>query len=139
GLAALRPADLAEPDIGGEPRHAEDAEGCRQRRLLGIELDEVLCRDRAIELPAVAAVNIVALAKTGIARAHDLPNDPTLHDGADVDRLRIGARSADAAAHIRVEREIDPAHQNPAIASRSANWRSASVSARAAPSTSLRS
>ncbi len=111
GLAALRPADLAEPDIGGEPRHAQYAERRRQRRLVGIELEEVLCRHHAIELPPVAAVNIVALAKAGIARAHDLPDDPALHDGADVDRLRIGARSADAAAHIRVEREIDAAHQ----------------------------
>ncbi len=116
GLAALRPADLAEPDIGGEPRHAQYAERRRQRRLVGIELEEVLCRHRAIELPPIAAVNIIALAKAGIARAHDLPDDPTLHDGADFDRLRVGAHPADAAAHIRIEREIDAAHQYLAIA-----------------------
>jgi hypothetical protein len=46
----------------------------------------------------------------------DLPDDPALHDRADFDRLRVGAHPADAAAHIRIEREIDTAHQYLAIA-----------------------
>src|ERR1700739_4092174 len=71
GLAALRPPDLAESNIGGKPRHAQHAERCRQRRLVGIEPEQIFCRHRAVELPPVAAVHIIALAKAGIARAQD--------------------------------------------------------------------
>src|SRR5262249_15593133 len=59
------------------------------------------------------ADNAVALAKRGIARAHDLADDPALDHGAEFDRRGIGAHAADAPAHVRVEREIDPAHQHP--------------------------
>src|SRR5208282_656061 len=55
GLAALRPADLAQSDIGREPRHAEHAERGRERRLGRIELEEGFAGNRAIELPAIAA------------------------------------------------------------------------------------
>ena len=67
GLAALRPADLAQPDIGGQPRHAEHAECGRERRLGRIELEEAFAGDRAIELPAITAQNIVALAERRVA------------------------------------------------------------------------
>src|SRR5438067_4905036 len=56
GFATLRAPDLAQSDIGGEPRHAEHAERRRQWRLVGVELDEVPCRHRAIKLPPIAAV-----------------------------------------------------------------------------------
>src|SRR6202040_2933354 len=71
GLAALRPSDLAEPDIGGEPRHAQYTERCRQRRFVRIELQQISGRHRAKGRPPGPAVNIIALAKAGIARAQD--------------------------------------------------------------------
>src|SRR5205807_137557 len=55
GLAALRLADLAQADIGGEPRHAEHAEGGGERRLPRIELEQPLPRHGAVELPAISA------------------------------------------------------------------------------------
>ena len=92
GLAALRPADLAEPDIGGKPRHAEHAERRRQRSLGRVELEQALCRHGAVELPAVTAIERNRLRESPVARAHDLPDDPALHDRTDLDRLGIGAR-----------------------------------------------
>src|SRR6516162_3670985 len=80
-LAALWLADLVEPDIGGEPRHSEHAEGRRQGCLGRIELQETLARHRAVELPARATQNIVALAKGRVARALYLADDAALHDG----------------------------------------------------------
>jgi len=82
----------------------------------GVELEQPLAGDRAVELPAVAAQNIVALAKSRIARACDLADDPAFDHRADFSRLGIGPDPADPAVHIRVEREIDPAHQHLALA-----------------------
>src|ERR1700730_500008 len=111
GLAALRPAALAQPPKGGEPRHAEDAECGGERRLARIELEQSLARDRAVELPAIAAQNVVALAKSRIARARHRADDAAFDHRADFSPLGIGPDAADPAAHIRTEREIDPAHQ----------------------------
>src|SRR5207247_5523148 len=83
GLALLRPADLAQPDIGGEPRHAEHAEGGGERALVRIELEEPLAGDRAVELPAIAAQDIVARAEGRAARAGDLADHPAFDDGTD--------------------------------------------------------
>ena len=69
----------------------------------------------SMDLDTAVQISVAALG-AGIARAHNLSDDAALHDGADVDRLRIGTRPADPAAHIRVEREIDPAHQSLAVA-----------------------
>src|SRR3984893_12391114 len=68
-LAALWPADLAEPDKGGEPGHAEDAECGGERRLARSELEHARAGNRAEELPAITAQNVVTLAKGRIARA----------------------------------------------------------------------
>jgi hypothetical protein len=89
GFAALRPTDLAEPDVSGKPRHAEDAECGRQRRGGRIELDQTLGRHRAIELPAITAENKIAFAIVWITRPHDLPDNATFDDRANLDRLGI--------------------------------------------------
>src|SRR5262249_46844949 len=78
--------------------------------------EQTLTGDRAVELPAVAAQNIVALAKGWIARADDRADHPAFHHRADFDRLGIGPDPTDASAHIGVEREIDPADQHLALA-----------------------
>src|SRR5215471_6481659 len=62
GLAALRPADIAEPDIGGEPGHAEHAERGRQRPLVWLEFDETVGRHRAVKLPSMTAPTSTGLA-----------------------------------------------------------------------------
>src|SRR5205085_3003516 len=93
-------------------RHAEDAERGRDPRFGGIELQEAVAWYRAVELPAIAAHCEVALAEARVVRPHDLPDDAALDNGADLDRLRVGALSADAAAHIGVERQIDAAQQH---------------------------
>jgi hypothetical protein len=99
----LRLADLVEPDIGGQPRHAEHAE-CGGERCGGrIELEQALAGDGAIELPAVTAQHEVTLAEGGIAGARDLADDPPFHHGTDLDRPGIRPHAADAAAHIGVE------------------------------------
>src|SRR5262249_167962 len=109
GLARLRLTDIGEADIGGHSRHAEDAERGRDRRLVRLELQEAIARNRAVELPAVAAHRVVVLAKAGMVRAHHLTDDAALDDLADLDGPGIGALSADAAAHIGIEREIKAA------------------------------
>src|SRR5215469_8493198 len=80
GLPALRPADLAEPDIGGQPRHPEHTQRGRQRRLVRIELAEAAGRHRAVELPAVTTQNIITFPEARIARAGDASDDPAFHD-----------------------------------------------------------
>jgi hypothetical protein len=112
GLAGFRLADVAEPDIGGHPRHAEHAERGGDRRLGRVELQQSAAQNRAVELPAIAAGGIVAGAEIGVVRAHHLADDATLDDLADLGGLGIGPHPADAAAHIRVEREIDAAQQD---------------------------
>ena len=88
----------------------------RQRRFGRIELDQALARNRAVKLPAMAAKDIIARLEGGVARAHDLADDPAFHDRADFDRFGIGACRTDATAHIGVERQIDAAHQDLAVA-----------------------
>jgi hypothetical protein len=51
-LARLGPADLGQPGVGGEPRHAEHAERGRDRRLAGVELAQPLRGLQAVLLPA---------------------------------------------------------------------------------------
>src|SRR5262249_36534449 len=102
GLATLRSPDLAQADIGREPRHAEYAERRRQRRLARIEFQQSLGWHRAEELPAVTAISVIALAEAGIPRANDLADDPTLDHGTDIDRLRIGARRTDPTTHVGI-------------------------------------
>jgi hypothetical protein len=83
--------------------------------LPGIELQQTLAWDGAIELPAKPAEHIIALAKTRIARTRDLADDAAFDDRTDLDRPGIGALAADPPAHIRIERQIDPAHQHLAV------------------------
>src|SRR5262249_26719138 len=78
-LALLRPADRVEPNIGGEPRHAEHAERRRERRFGRIELVETLAGDGAVALPALAAQHEIAGAHLGAARANDLADIGGLH------------------------------------------------------------
>src|SRR5204863_7832957 len=66
----------------------------------------------AVELPAIAAHGVIALAEIGVVGARDLPDDAALDDIADLDGLGVGAHPADAAAHIRVERQIDALQQD---------------------------
>src|SRR5215470_14721512 len=91
GLAALRPANIAEPDIGGEPAHAEHAERRRQRRLVWLELDETVGWHRAVKLPTITAQDVIALAEARIPRPHDPPDNAAFHDRADLHRSGIGA------------------------------------------------
>src|SRR6516164_4356970 len=83
--------------------------------LPGIELQQALAGDGAVELPAKPAEHIIALAKTRIARARDLADDAAFDDGTDLDRPGIGTLAADPPAHIGVERQIDAAHQHLAL------------------------
>ena len=109
GLAGFRLADIGEADIGGHARHPQNAERGRDRRLLRVELQEAIARHCAVELPAITAHRVVAFAETGVVRVRDLADDTALDDLADFGGAGIGALSADAAAHVRVERQIDAA------------------------------
>src|SRR5436305_14920773 len=113
--ARLRLADFREADIGGQPRHAEHAQRGRDRRLGGIELDASGAVDGAVELPAIAAGDKIALAKPGMARGRDASGDAALDNVADLGRLGIGTHAADPSAHIRVKPQVDALHQDLAI------------------------
>src|SRR5215472_15689208 len=100
-LAAPRPADIAEPDIGGEPGHAEHAERGRQRPLVWLEFDETVGRHRAVKLPTITAQDVIARTEARIARSHDPPDNAAFHDRTDLDRSGVGALRAHTAAHQR--------------------------------------
>src|ERR1700682_5800582 len=110
------PTTLAPLRLASCPATARTDPGAgRDRRLGRVQLQEAIAGDRAVELPAIAAHRVIAVVEIGMVGANDLADDAALDDVADLSRFGIGAHPADAAAHIRVERQIDAAQQNLAL------------------------
>jgi hypothetical protein len=116
----FRLTDFEKTDIGGHPRHAEDAERRRDRRRCGIELAQPGAIRKRVFLPAAIAEHDVADRVFRIARLDDLANRAADHRLPDVNRLCIRFRGTHAAAHVWVEREIENAHEHLPLAGR---WR----------------
>src|SRR5581483_1166457 len=116
GFARLRPADLLQAEVGRHPGHAEDAEVVAERRRRAVHPRRLL--RRAEELPAERREDVLALLQLRIPGlqhfAHRLPH----HHLAQLDALGVALRVAHAAAHVRVEREPQVAHQHLALGGR---------------------
>src|SRR5206468_1457772 len=65
--------------------------------------------------PAVVTLHEVAGLEARVFRLHDLSDRPAHHELARIDALRVRLHAADAAAHVRIEREVDRATEHLAV------------------------
>src|SRR5262245_34813083 len=121
-FAGLGLAEIVEADVRRHARHAEHAERRGDRRRLRIQPDRPeRPHPRAgtlgdvVRLPAAVAEDEVSGSKRGVARLHDLADGSTDHGLAELDRGRIRLHVAHSAAHIRIQREPDRAHEDLAV------------------------
>ena len=117
-LAGLRLADLHEPVPGGDSRHPQDAEIGRGRRERDVDLAQRLGVGDVELLPAAHPGDQISLAQARVLRLDHLRDGAADHDFAHGLGLRVGARVIHAAAHIRIEREIEDARQHLSLARR---------------------
>ena len=108
----LRTGDRLQPGIGGEPRHAQHAQGGAQRRVFRVEARQPVGRQREPALPAAMPADKFACGDALRPAGQDLPDALTLHHLAEPDRRRVGGRIVHPAAHVGVERQPDRAHQD---------------------------
>src|SRR5207247_981706 len=108
------PADVLE--VGGRPGQAENAERRPDRRLRGIERPHPGAGRHRVALPAIVADDEVAGLEGRVARLDHLADGAAHHHLAEVDRLRVRASLAHAAAHVRIEREVDRPTEHLAVA-----------------------
>ena len=107
-LPGLGPADLGQPEVGGEAGVAQDVERGRDRRLGGIELavDVPAVGERPFA-PALAAQDEVPRRVVRMPGSRDLTHGEADHDRAQGQRLAVVRRLGDPASHGRVQREVD--------------------------------
>src|SRR5437667_7745825 len=109
GLAGRGPADVEESDVRGHPRHAEHPERGRDRRLPRVELPHPRPGRHGVGLPAVVAGDEVAAREPRVPRLDHLADGAADHDLPELDRRRVGSPLVHAAAHVRVDRQVERA------------------------------
>src|SRR5690606_11226953 len=118
GFTFLGLPQLQQADVGGEAWHAQYAQGGADGREVRIQPAQPLAVGQRIELPAAAGEHDVSFLPVRVAGGDDLADRAAFHDFADLDRLGVGAGGAHAAAHIRVEGQINGFQQHLAFARR---------------------
>src|SRR5205823_1659877 len=116
--ARLGMADVDQSEIRGEPdvaQHAERGGDWLHRR---IELAQLLRLGHEVILPASVAGHDVAGPQRSIARLLDTAHRAADHRLADLHRRRVGLGVFHAAAHVRIDREIERSHESFARARR---------------------
>src|SRR2546430_1993826 len=116
GLAGPRAAEVEQADVRGKPGHAENAERRPDRRLRGLERPRPGAGRHRVALPAIVADDEVAGLEGRVGRLDHLADGAAHHHLAEVDRLRVRASLAHAAAHVRIEREVDRPTEHLAVA-----------------------
>ena len=117
GLARLRPTDVEEAEVRGEPGRSQRAhrerDGYAGRNLR--RRPPCGRRQAGIVLPADEPLDQVAHGEVGAARLLDAPHPPGSHDVAEGDRGQVRVSSQPAALR-RVERDKEGSHEDFAVA-----------------------
>ena len=105
GLPGLGLADVEHPAIGSHARHPQDAQRGGRRRRAGRHVAQALHGQGGVFLPAGLGHHQVPGGEAFGTGLHDLADGAADHDGADLDRGRVGWRVAHAPAHVGVQRQ----------------------------------
>ncbi len=111
-FARLGRADIEQPHIGGEARHAQHAQRLRGLRHAGGQGEQVAPVAERVILPAAIGEDQGPLREFGVARLDHARHRAAGHDSADLDRFGVGRRVAHPPAHIGIEGEEQGAQQH---------------------------
>ena len=114
-IARRRPADLDETEISGEPRHAQDTDGGRERSQCRVHLACAGTLRDGVVLPAGVVVDDIAGLEARVPALHD-PADRAAHDDVAEWKRRIVAQlRPHPQPHVGVEGEPDRPHKQLAV------------------------
>ena len=114
-IARRGAADLDQPEIGGEPRHAEDADGGGEWPQCRVHLARARSLRDGVVLPARVVVDDVARHEARVPALHH-PADRAAHDHvAERNRRVVAQVRAHPEPHVGVEGEPDRPNQQLAV------------------------
>ena len=116
GLALLRLRDLLQAEVRRQGRDAEHAQRPRRRRVRRDLADRPVSLRDGVVLPSEQADERVALAEVGGAALDDLRRAHAAHHLAEPDRRHVARAIGHPGAHRGVERQIEVADQELALA-----------------------
>src|SRR6266403_939531 len=122
GLTGLGLGDVVEAHVRRQAGHAEDAERGGDRRRLRVELERTERPDAragglrdVVRLPATVGEHEIARREGGVARFHHLADGAADHRLSQLHGRRVRLHVVHPAAHVRIQREPDGAHEDVAL------------------------
>ena len=106
GFARLRLADDQQTGPGGKTRHAQHAEGSRDRRGGRIELSQTFAIRQRVGLPTRVGQDDISDREIVMAAVDHLRHCASLHHRADPDWRGVGLGRAHSPAHVGIEGKI---------------------------------
>ena len=111
-LALGQPPDPGQPDVGGEPGHAEHREVRRRRDPARVDPSGLAGVEEGVLAPAGHVVDHVADRQRRVLAGHDLAHGAALHGRAERVGLDVGLGVVHPAAHVGVDRQHGVADQD---------------------------